>query len=197
MDASRATHLVTNARFAAGRRVATGPATLVAEVPLLLAPFLLLSAACTSPGEGADSAASDSGDTDSTDTDALSGPSGAARLEPSCAPDDGRAVRLIVGMEEPGCDGAFSSVAHVRITLWEGVGWPLAEGTYPFDSGSGTAWYAREAGDPEESGRSGTVTVSATSDGTTAGTYSVDLGGGEVVEGTFEAVTCETGEVCG
>jgi len=196
VNVGRATHLVTNGRFASGRHLATVSATLGGEVLLSLVPFLLLTVACTSPGGEADLGADTA--SDPGDTAASTGPSGAARLEPSCAPSDGPAVRLIVGMGEPGCDSPFSSVAHVRITLWEGVEWPLADGTYAFDSRSGSAWYARTDGAPEESGRSGTVTVSTAPGGTTTtGGYLIDLGAGEVVEGTFEAVACGTGELCG
>ncbi len=131
------------------------------------------------------------------DTGVLPGPAGPSRIQSDCAPDDGPAVRLIVGLEEATCDASFDGVPHVRITLWEGAVFPLAPGTYPFEAGSGTAWYAPSGGGVEQYGTAGEVVVTASEGGVVTGTYRIELDSGDVVGGAFSADACESGVLCG
>ncbi len=154
--------------------------------------LVLLLVGCPAPEDGT---VDDTSET--TDTGGVPGPAGPSRIEASCAPDDGHATLLVVGMEEATCDSPFDGVPHVRITLWEGTEWPVVPGTYAFDEGSGTAWYLGERGIAEEHARSGSVTIDTATGGTVRGTYSVELDGGETVAGAFEAMACETSTMCG
>ena len=157
---------------------------------MLHAMHLLLSLlACASPTSEADTGAS--GD----DTAAApNGPSGAAFAEPTCSPDDGGAVRIVVGLDGEGCEAEWSSMPHMRLALWDTAA-PLAPGEYPLSMETGSAWYSA-AGGPEEFGSSGVISIVAWGDAIT-GSYSVVLDSGSTVDGTFDAVWCETDPRCG
>lgn len=154
--------------------------------------LVFLFVGCLTPEDGEEDDTSGS-----SDTGEEPGPGGPSRVERSCAPDDGAATLLVVGMDEATCEGSFDGVPHVRITLWEGTDWPLLPGTYPFDEGSGSAWYLGDRGIAEEYARSGSVTIVTATGGTVSGSYRVELDGGEVVAGAFEAMACETVPECG
>ncbi|MDP2312850.1 MAG: hypothetical protein Q8P41_08085 [Pseudomonadota bacterium] len=153
----------------------------------------LLLVGCPAPTDKSD----DPDTAETADPGTLAGPNGPSRIEPDCAPDDGAAVRLIVGLEEATCDSAFAGVPHLRLSLWVGAEFPLAPGTYPFDEGSGSAWYAQAGGGVEQHARSGEVTVTGSAGGVVTGSYTLQLDGGEVVAGEFEAAECEVAVMCG
>jgi hypothetical protein len=151
--------------------------------------MLLLLLACPPPKD--DSAADDT----AADTDtALSGPAGPATAEHDCAPDDGAAVRFMIGLATQECDADTSGTAHLRLTLW--TAWPLDPGSYPLDSSSGVAWLAPEDGGAELSISEGTLTIDEW--GTAIlGSYRVTVGGGDTYEGAFDAIWCENELMCG
>lgn len=133
----------------------------------------------------------------SSEIGVIPGPSGPSRIESDCAPDDGPAVRLVVGLEEGTCESAFDSVPHMRIHLWEDADFPIELGTYAFGSGSGSAWYASSPAGVEQYGTSGEVVVDSSSDGVVAGNYRVVLDSGVIVGGPFSAEACGDSATCG
>jgi hypothetical protein len=128
---------------------------------------------------------------DTTDTSgALAGPSGAGRQTRSCAPDDGSAVEVIIGLDGEGCEASHTGVPHVRITMW--TAWPLPAGTHTFDASNSSAWVSAD-GTMEAAVTGGELVLAA--DGT--GSYTLDVQGGETYEGTFTLESCESDVMCG
>ncbi|MDP2309287.1 MAG: hypothetical protein Q8P18_24910 [Pseudomonadota bacterium] len=146
---------------------------------------------------GGDDTSTDDDTSAGEDTGVLPGPDGPSRVQSDCAPDDGPAVRLIVGLDEATCDSAFDGVPHVRINLWVGAELPLEPGTYPFESGSGSAWYSPSGAGVEQYGTSGEVVVTSSTGGVVTGTYRVELDSGAIVGGAFTADVCPDPAMCG
>lgn len=135
--------------------------------------------------------AAETGETGDTGAPAT-GPTGAGYAEPACAPNDGLAVRIVVGIEGEGCEADIAP-EHVRIAVWERA--PLAPGTYPIDAATGQYWYS--AGDGfEVYGTTGSLLIEAW-DAEIVGAYSARLDGGEDIAGTFRATWCELDPRCG
>ena len=139
-------------------------------------------------------------ETDSAETDleiSNVGPSGASHSENSCAPDDGLALELIVGVEETDqCTGILNEDFAVIISIWSQsitsdtpIDLSINEGVFLYNPAEPT--WATE----------GEVTLSFEGDwqeGTTyTGYYWMELTSGLLIEGSFSGAHCGGNPGCG
>jgi hypothetical protein len=112
----------------------------------------------------------------------------------ACAPDDGPAVELRLGLSEPLCDSKWSD-EQLRIVLFTGA--PLAPGVYPLDGGFGFA--TRQGVDDPDfiSGMMGSVTIESWDGAGVVGGYSVTFEDASVREGGFTGPFCDEPPLCG
>lgn len=159
-----------------------------------LIPLLML-AACI--GDKPDDSSDDS-PTDSTDDSgeiALEhegeGPAGFVTIENTCAPNDGPAVELKIGLAEASCGAAWASGASLRVAIdggWQGI----APGTYT----AWGVWYDPDGDGTWIEGATGSVTIDRVRGDHYAGRYSVSADG-DTIEGTFGALHCYGDPLCG
>jgi hypothetical protein len=178
---------------------------LTSKLRLLLS-FLLLAGACDSgddAGGGGDADADAEGgsaDGSTDDTDAAPSPYGAHLIRPSCAPNDGAAVRILLG-EAIGGDGCNvdDGGAIVDLEVWtRDIEAPetveFGDGDF---TGAGTACPGGE--EPCFTYQEGAIHFDRYDDGTgAAGSFTLGSGN-EQVSGTFDATWCEPDppEPCG
>ncbi len=117
-----------------------------------------------------------------------------AAVVDACAPDDGPAVELRLGLIEPLCDSKWSD-EQLRIVLFTGA--PLAPGVYPLDGGFGFAT-RQGVNDPDFiSGNMGSVTIVSWDDAGVVGDYTVTFADASVREGGFTGPYCDLSPPCG
>lgn len=115
-------------------------------------------------------------------------------LVDACAPDDGPAVELRLGLSEPLCDSKWSD-EQLRILLFTGA--PLAPGVYPLGGGFGFA--TRQGVDDPDfiSGMTGSVTIESWDDAGVVGGYNVTFEDTSVRAGGFSGPYCDLSPPCG
>ena len=132
------------------------------------------------------------------------GPSGPSRLENGCAPDDGPAKEILIGLVDGSCDAEFDFAPALRFSIWD-----LEPGTTAtFEIGNthtgleGQGSYLTEEGSFPV--RIGTVTISEWGlDAGIAGSYEIfagetETGGTHYLVGTFDnAQDCDGDPACG
>lgn len=140
---------------------------------------------------GCDDKSDETGQTDGTDgTDGGSPVEGDARVERSCAPDDGAAYEFQIGLDGAGCESTPSG-PWLRITVWADLE-PMAGGAWDLDPASGVAGVWFDPGDGSFQGaRAGSLTVSTWDETAGAnGRYRLILEDGSRLSGDFEADAC-------
>lgn len=157
----------------------TGPATTQAE----------------STGGETSSPSSDSGE-DSTgpasDTSTGEAPADLAAVEDACAPNDGAALELRVGLVAAECGAEFVGDT-LRISLY--VGAPLTPGEYVLGNGFGGATF--DDGQGMVFASQGTVVIEQWDEAAVVGTYEVTFDDQTVRSGAFAGPHCDTNPPCG
>jgi hypothetical protein len=120
------------------------------------------------------------------------GAPGNASVDDSCAPDDGAALELRVGLDEASC-GAPWSGDQLSLLVYQGA--PLTPGVYPLDGGFGASVF--DAGDGLVFGTVGSLTIESWSDEEVVGSYEVTLEDRSMHSGSFVGPHCLTMPMCG
>lgn len=118
----------------------------------------------------------------------------------ACAPDDGPAVRLEVGLVEAGCDAAPADTQRVVMTVY-GPSFPLPVGEAAsftdVDGGFGS-WYSGPEDTVGQAIDAGTFTILEDGEGgLRTGGYTFTRADGAEFEGGFTVVDCNDGTICG
>lgn len=124
---------------------------------------------------------------------------GAAAVSPSCAPDDGAAFTIEIGLTDRSCAAAPSG-SVLRLSFWTNTSMPAGH-TWNLapNVGEGQGTYTPIA-DPTSfvSMDSGTLVVDTWAADSAAGSYDVMLKDGTHLSGTFDAIPClMTPAMCG
>lgn len=135
---------------------------------------------------------------DNLEIEAASGPQGWALIEDACAPDDGMAYDLLIGVGQPECGAVQAPQEWLRIAIWEGE-LPV-DGTWSFedDGEEGAGWYQPAAADEDWMMlEDGALEMSDWSgEDTLEGSYEVHTEDGALLIGDFTAVRCEAPVTC-
>ena len=117
-----------------------------------------------------------------------------AALNNACAPDDGPAVALRVGLVEPACEAKWGGES-LRIVIFMAA--PLQPGVYPLGEGLGFA--TRQGVDDPDfvSGTVGSVTIEAWDGAAVVGSYEVSCADASVRAGGFSGPYCDDDILCG
>lgn len=117
-----------------------------------------------------------------------------AALNNACAPDDGPAVALRVGLVEPACEAKWGGES-LRIVIFMAA--PLQPGVYPLGEGLGFA--TRQGVDDPDfvSGTVGSVTIEAWDGAAVVGSYEVSFADASVRAGGFSGPYCDDDILCG
>ncbi len=124
------------------------------------------------------------------------GPGGEGVGEPDCAPDDGQALRLTIGLLDPSCNGPREGPDLLHISLYDlENGFSLGPGTYPLGLDTGRAQIDL-GGDMsiDDQTSEGFVRLFETNN-VLRGEY--ELAFSEVYVGSFEVLYCEAPTQCG
>jgi hypothetical protein len=121
--------------------------------------------------------------------------SGDAALYQDCAPTDGPAFRIEVGVTSATCDAPWPTPDMLRIVVY--VAAPAAPGDYPlgFPDG-GQAFLDNGDGNPEFA-LDGTVTIDSWQADQVSGSYDVTFEGGTHLTGEFAGPYCGGPALCG
>ena len=125
------------------------------------------------------------------------GPSGTAWASPACAPDDGAAWSIVVGVSEDACEGvAATSTPFARLQIWSSA--PVAGDVYDLaaDEGSG-ALYAEGSDAGPEDATAGVIVMEYADETSMQGQYALVFSDASGVEGNFSATVCGGTAVCG
>lgn len=113
----------------------------------------------------------------------------------TCAPNDGPAVELRIGVADLTCDSDFPEDAPIfRIVLYKPG--PLALGLHPIDGDQGFAYFD-DGGGAVVNGFTGAVNVEEETASGARGTYDVALDDGTALAGSFDAIYCKVDTMCG
>ena len=120
-----------------------------------------------------------------------------ALIDDACAPDDGRAFELVIGVGAPDCLSEQAPQEWLRIAIWEGE-LPVDD-VWSFDDEGGAGWYQPATADHDwVLVDEGSLELSNwTGDDTLVGDYEVSTEDGDLLIGDFTAVRCESTVTCG
>jgi hypothetical protein len=127
------------------------------------------------------------------------GPSGTATVTPDCAPDDGSALLISVGVSST-CGADAPTTPWVRFALWSGL--PNADGdsvTLDASLANGNIWYYDQGGDTDWRVLAGaSITFDEYDEaGAINGSYEMTLEDTTTLTGTFDATFCDADPQCG
>jgi hypothetical protein len=139
-----------------------------------------------------------SGDSAGTGSEAYpAGPSGTAWATPACAPDDGGAWAIVVGVTEDACQGVSETgTPFARLQVWSAA--PLAGDVYDIGEGEGSgSLYTDGSGAAADDASAGVIVIEYADEAAMSGQYALVFADASGVQGGFSATVCDGTAVCG